>query len=44
VSLALFPKSTLIHFYGLYISQSTQWYFRGEQPPTRACLQTWRRS
>jgi SAM-dependent methyltransferase len=43
VSLAKFPTSTLTHAWGLYISQSTNWYFRGSDPPTLAQLQTWKR-
>ena len=42
VSLGRFPTRTLTHAWGLYISQSTNWYFRGDDPPARAVLQTWR--
>lgn len=42
ISLGQYPASTLIHAWGLYVSQSTNWYFRGENPPAKGMLQTWR--
>lgn len=42
VSLMKFPTRTLAHAWGLYVSQSTNWYFRGPNPPVRAVLQTWK--
>jgi hypothetical protein len=42
VSFATFPGSTLTHVWGLFISQSTNWYFRGPTPPVRGVLQTWK--
>ncbi len=41
-SFAEFPASTLTHVWGLFVSQSTNWYFRGPDPPARAVLQTWK--
>ena len=41
-SLWKFPARTMAHAWGLYVSQSTNWYFRGPNPPARAALQTWR--
>jgi len=43
VSFAKYPTSTLTHAWGLYVSQSTNWYFRGPNPPTDGFLQTWKR-
>ena len=42
LSLAKYPARTLTHAWGLYVSQSTNWYFRGPNPPVRAVLQTWK--
>lgn len=42
ISLARYPRSTVMHAWGLYVSQSTNWYFRGASPPTEGVLQTWR--
>ncbi|MBI5494712.1 MAG: methyltransferase domain-containing protein [Deltaproteobacteria bacterium] len=44
VSLARYPRSTLVHAWGLYVSQSTNWYFRGPTPPTVGLLQSWKRA
>ena len=43
-SLAAYPRSTLTHAWGLYVSQSTNWYFRGPKPPCAGMLQTWKRT
>jgi len=42
VSFVEFPARTLTHVWGLFVSQSTNWYFRGANPPVRAVLQTWK--
>jgi hypothetical protein len=39
-----YPRPTAIHAWGLYISQSTNWYFRGASPPAQGVLQTWKRA
>jgi SAM-dependent methyltransferase len=42
LSFVNYPKSTLTHAWGLYVSQSTNWYFRGKEPPCEGLLQTWK--
>ena len=38
-----YPVRTMTHAFGLYVSQSTQWYFREPDPPAQAWLRTWKR-